>query len=106
MDKLSRFLDTLKLFGFAIVNLENVEVIDTLKHFGLLQFFRVHKLGEYTVLEVSSEVCERECNLGCRNDNGKRIGECYGECIDKCITERLKSIIETASRMFSTRVSH
>ncbi|MEM0371076.1 MAG: hypothetical protein QXW05_04080 [Ignisphaera sp.] len=99
MDKLTRFLNTLKLFGFAILDSKNTEIVDVLKDSGLLQLFRVRRLNGYTILEIDSDTCEKECDFNCRDGNGKRIKKCYGECIDRCVIDELNSIIKSISKM-------
>ncbi|MEM1541331.1 MAG: hypothetical protein QW101_02230 [Ignisphaera sp.] len=100
MNKLTRFLNTLKLFGFVILDSKNIDIVDMLKNSGLLQLFHIRRLNGYTILGIDSEACEKECDLNCRDGNGKRIRKCYGECIDRCVMDELNNIIRSISRMF------
>ncbi|MEM1525572.1 MAG: hypothetical protein QW775_04025 [Ignisphaera sp.] len=98
MGKFDGVLESLKSYGFAIISDEHKELLDNLRTAGIIHFFIVRKLNNYTILEPNTLSCERECNVNCRDGNGVVKGDCYGECIDMCVMDKLSNIIMALSR--------
>lgn len=98
MGKFDGVLESLKLYGFAIISDEHKELLDDLRTVGIIHFFNVRRLNKYTILEPNTLGCERECNINCRDGNGVVKGDCYGECVDTCIMDKLNSIITALSQ--------
>lgn len=97
MDRLSGLIESLKLYGFAImINKEDIKhnFIDILRNSGIIHMLNIRKLDKYVIIEVNIYGCEKECDINCRDGSGKKDRECYGECLDSCVTEKLADIIK------------
>uniref|UniRef100_A0A7C2Z9V4 Uncharacterized protein n=1 Tax=Ignisphaera aggregans TaxID=334771 RepID=A0A7C2Z9V4_9CREN len=101
MPQLNGLLESLRLYGFAIIGDDQKSVLNSLRSTGIIHLFNVHRLGKYTILEVNVHGCERECSISCRDGNGAPSFDCYGECLDICVTDKLNSIVNAITAKLS-----
>lgn len=106
MDLLNGLLESIMLYGFAIINNNQKELIEVLRAAGIIHLFNIHKLGEYVVIEINVGGCERECSIDCRDGNGLINSECLNGCIDSCVVDKLKNITKIVLERIGTRNNH
>jgi hypothetical protein len=92
MKRLSSLFEAIKLYGFAVIDDNHKDVLDELRNTGVIHLFAIRKVGRYTILEINTIGCERDCSISCRDGFGVVNGDCYSECIDNCLRDKLNMI--------------
>jgi hypothetical protein len=91
-------IKALKNFRFIIVdNTYEDVVLGYLRNVGIVNLFQIHRVKSYTIIELNTASCERECNSYCVDNNGRRTEECHSLCVATCIDERMENIIKKLS---------
>ena len=84
----------LRNFRFIVINSNDEDaVIEYLRGMGIANLFQVHRVGNYTIIEPNTAVCERECSPYCIENDGRKASECRISCVNTCIDEEVEYIL-------------